>query len=275
MRAGRSPQSPPRRRHRYTCPVATPARRADAPARAPCCDVALSTSPTSDKMVGIIGDHISDEIPRLSAATRSTNWRHFDAFVLTQLARARAVAAWTWAANIGESPLPAFRAGASNKVLGVSEPKPLAVRTCFAGTSGPTASATSRCTHVGLAEQAFSRRDVDTSIATWAPAISIPGPPPDPAGGESRAGRPGARRTIMLLAEEVVDLVKVDVEGFELGVAARSVTRTLERHRPDRAGRGAAGEEWTRTRARNGSRGAVGRPGVRTRSRWPGAAGPV
>lgn len=175
------------------------------------------------RMAGVIGDHISDKI-RVFGRYELDELEALDAFVLSRLP-GRMRCCVDVGANIGNHCL--YFSRRFDKVHAF-EPNPLAVDllrwNLRANGIGNVTVHT-----VGLAEQPST---ATMSIVDRNLGSSHVGAETDaaPAGGE-RVQVSLARGDELLLAEEVVDLVKIDVEGFELGVL-RGLRRTLERHQP-------------------------------------------
>ncbi len=176
-----------------------------------------------DKMAGIIGDHISDKI-RVFGRYEREELEALDAFVLTRLPGRRQCCVDV-GANIGNHCLHFSRR--FDKVLAF-EPNPLAVDLLqwnlrANGIRNVTVHAVGLAEQVATATMSIVDRNLGASHLDPHPATGS-------AGGD-RVQVDLVRGDDLLLAEEVVDLVKVDVEGFELGVL-RGLYRTLERHRP-------------------------------------------
>jgi FkbM family methyltransferase len=175
------------------------------------------------RMAGVIGDHISDKI-RVFGRYELDELEALDAFVLARLP-ARARCCVDVGANIGNHSL--FFSRRFDRVHAF-EPNPLAVDllrwNLRANGIGNVTVHT-----VGLAEQPST---ATMSIVERNLGSSHLGAPPHagPSGGE-RVQISLARGDELLLDEDVVDLVKIDVEGFEINVL-RGLRRTLERHRP-------------------------------------------
>lgn len=175
------------------------------------------------RMAGVIGDHISDKV-RVFGRYELDELQALDAFVLARLP-GRTRCCVDVGANIGNHCL--YFSRRFDKVLAF-EPNPLAVDLLHWNLrANDIRNVTVHA--VGLAEQASAAtmsvvdRNLGASHLDTRPAAG--------SGGGNRVQVDLVRGDDLLLAEEVVDLVKVDVEGFELGVL-RGLHRTLERHRP-------------------------------------------
>jgi len=175
------------------------------------------------RLAGVIGDHISDKI-RVFGRYELDELQALDAFVLERLP-GRTRCCVDVGANIGNHCL--HFSTRFDKVLAF-EPNPLAVDLLRWNLR---ANAIHNVTvhAVGLAEQpsTATMSIVDRNLgATHLDAQSGA----DSSGGE-HVHVTLARGDDLLLAEDVVDMIKIDVEGFELDVL-RGLRRTLERHRP-------------------------------------------
>ena len=181
-------------------------------------DVALNGN-----VAGVIGDHISDKI-RVFGRYELDELQALDAFVLARLP-GRTRCCVDVGANIGNHCL--FFSRRFARVLAF-EPNPLAVDLLrwnlrANGVRNVTVHA------AGLAERASTATMsiVDRNLG----ASHVDAGPADESAAGDRVQVNLVRGDDLLLDEEAVDLVKVDVEGFELGVL-RGLQRTLERHRP-------------------------------------------
>ena len=176
-----------------------------------------------DTVAGIIGDHISDKI-RVFGRYERDELESLGAFVLSRLP-GRTRCCVDVGANIGNHCL--FFSRRFAKVLAF-EPNPLAVDLLrwnlrANGVRNVTVHA------AGLAERASKATlsIVDRNLG----ASHVVAGPADESAGDDRVQVDLVRGDDLLLDEKAVDLVKIDVEGFELGVL-RGLQRTLERHRP-------------------------------------------
>ena len=175
------------------------------------------------RMAGVIGDHISDKI-RIFGRYELDELQALDAFVLARLP-GRTRCCVDVGANIGNHCL--YFSRRFDKVLAF-EPNPLAVdllRWNLRANSIRNVTVHA----VGLAEQPSTAtmsivdRNLGASHLDAQPTVDSPGC--------EHVQVTLARGDDLLLAEEVVDLIKIDVEGFELDVL-RGLHSTLERHRP-------------------------------------------
>lgn len=174
-------------------------------------------------VAGVIGDHISDKI-RVFGRYELDELQALDAFVLRRLP-GRMRCCVDVGANIGNHCL--FFSRRFAKVLAF-EPNPLAVDLLrwnlrANGVRNVAVHAAGLAERPSTATLSIVDRNLGASHVD------------DGSGNDSAAGDRVqvdlVRGDDLLLDEEAVDLVKVDVEGFELGVL-RGLQRTLERHRP-------------------------------------------
>lgn len=174
-------------------------------------------------MAGVIGDHISDKI-RVFGRYELDELQALDAFVLTRLP-GRTRCCVDVGANIGNHCL--FFSRRFARVLAF-EPNPLAVALLrwnlrANGITNVTVHSAGLAEHAGTAAMSVVDRNLGASHLVAGAA--------DGTAGGDRVPVDLVRGDDLLLDEAAVDLVKIDVEGFELGVL-RGLQRTLERHRP-------------------------------------------
>jgi len=174
-------------------------------------------------MAGVIGDHISDKI-RVFGRYELDELEALDAFVLSRLP-GRTRCCVDVGANIGNHCL--FFSRRFARVVAF-EPNPLAVDLLrwnlrANGIANVTVHAAGLAEHAATAAMSIVDRNLGASHVVAGPAGE--------AAGADRVQVDLLRGDDVLLDEEAVDLVKIDVEGFELGVL-RGLERTLERHRP-------------------------------------------
>jgi FkbM family methyltransferase len=174
-------------------------------------------------MAGVIGDHISDKI-RVYGRYEVDELEALDSLVLSRFA-GRTRCCVDIGANIGNHCLHFSRR--FDKVIAF-EPNPLAAdllrwnlraNDCTNVTVHP----------VGLAEipSTATLAIVDRNLG----ASHLGARPGPESAGEARVEVQLARGDDLLLQEELIDLVKIDVEGFEHEVL-RGLRKTLARHRP-------------------------------------------
>jgi FkbM family methyltransferase len=175
------------------------------------------------RMVGVIGDHISDKI-RIFGRYEFDELEALDAFVLSRLP-GRTRCCVDVGANIGNHCL--YFSRRFDRVHAF-EPNPLAVD-LLRWNLRANGIGNVRVHTVGLAEQPST---ATMSIVERNLGSSHLGAQPDAApSSNERVQISLARGDDLLLDEDVIDLVKIDVEGFELNVL-RGLRRTLERHQP-------------------------------------------